>query len=281
MGFPLSCSRGQKKEEKLLDYNVEFGNELIDRKSAFDYFFLKDLYPQLLNLWRDPKIQEIAYDPDTYIDPSVLNSAKYWFQHIDRIFSDDYIPTFKDILFSRYQTTGIVDLCFDINGYKFKLSDMGGARSERKKWVSFIHNSKAIIFVMDLSEYDQTLYEDSTTNRLFESIKVFRAIMSNDALQHLAMILIFNKEDLFMEKIKRIDLKNYFPEYRGEPGNKEQAFEFIKNQFLSSNPNPNRKIYTQVTIATDTDSLLRSMDLIIHIIIDHVLNEGKASNLFS
>jgi len=109
-----------------------------------------------------------------------------------------------------------------------------------------------------------------------ESIKLFRGVVGNDALHHVAMILFLNKEDLFSEKIKRSDLRKCFPDYQGEPGDKEQAFEYIKNQFVSLNSNPNRKIYTQITVATDIDNIRRSMDIVKDIVIAHALNGGKA-----
>jgi len=127
-----------------------------------------------------------------------------------------------------------------------------------------------------LSEYDQTLNEDAGTNRMSESIKLFRGVVGNDALHHVAMILFLNKEDLFIEKIKRSDLRKSFPDYTGDPGDKDQAFEYIKNQFVSLNSNPNRKIYTQVTVATDIEYIRRSMDIVKDIVIAHALNGGKA-----
>jgi len=94
-------------------------------------------------------------------------------------------------------------LFFEIDGYKFKLTDVGGQRSERKKWISCFQNLTAILFVVALSEYDQTLHEEAGTNRMTESIKLFRGVVGNDALHHVAMILFLNKEDLFSEKIKK------------------------------------------------------------------------------
>jgi len=130
--------------------------------------------------------------------------------------------------------------------------------------------------VVALSEYDQSLYEDGTTNRMSESIKLFRGVVGNDALHHVAMILFLNKEDLFSEKIKKSDLKKCFPDYTGPQGDKEAAFEYIKNQFISLNSNPNRKIFTQITVATDIDNIRTAMDNVKDIVIEHAVNGGKS-----
>ena len=41
--------------------------------------------------------------------------------------------------------------------------DVGGQRSERKKWIHCFEDVTAIIFCVAMSEYDQVLHEDETT----------------------------------------------------------------------------------------------------------------------
>ena len=41
--------------------------------------------------------------------------------------------------------------------------DVGGQRSERRKWIHVFDNVTAIIFTAALSAYDQLLREDNTT----------------------------------------------------------------------------------------------------------------------
>jgi len=43
------------------------------------------------------------------------------------------------------------------------LFDVGGQRSERKKWIHCFEDVTAIIFCVGMSEYDQVLHEDETT----------------------------------------------------------------------------------------------------------------------
>jgi guanine nucleotide-binding protein subunit alpha len=38
--------------------------------------------------------------------------------------------------------------------------DVGGQRSERRKWIHCFGDVTSIIFVVSLSEYDQVLFED-------------------------------------------------------------------------------------------------------------------------
>ena len=48
--------------------------------------------------------------------------------------------------------------------------DVGGQRSERRKWIQCFNEVTAVIFVVDISAYNMTLREDSKVNRLKESL---------------------------------------------------------------------------------------------------------------
>lgn len=50
--------------------------------------------------------------------------------------------------------------------------DVGGQRSERKKWIHCFEGVTAIIFCVALSGYDLVLAEDEEMNRMIESMKV-------------------------------------------------------------------------------------------------------------
>ncbi len=48
--------------------------------------------------------------------------------------------------------------------------DVGGQRSERKKWIHCFENVTSIIFCVALSEYDQVLLEESNQVRYLAGI---------------------------------------------------------------------------------------------------------------
>lgn len=77
----------------------------------------------------------------------------------------DYIPTDQDILRSRVKTTGITEITFRVKDAIYKVFDVGGQRSERRKWIHCFENLNAVIFMVSLSEYDQVLREDETVVR--------------------------------------------------------------------------------------------------------------------
>ena len=119
----------------------------------------------------------------------------------------DFVPSTQDILRSRVKTTGICEINFLLKGMNFRVFDVGGQRSERKKWIHCFEDVTAIIFIVALSEYDQVLVEDETTNRMHESLRLFDSICNNKWFVNTSIILFLNKKDLFEEKILRSGLR--------------------------------------------------------------------------
>ena len=59
------------------------------------------------------------------------------------------------------------------------LDDVGGQRSERSKWIHSFDSVTSVIFCVALSEYDQVLLEDSSQNRMAESLVLFESIINS------------------------------------------------------------------------------------------------------
>jgi len=136
--------------------------------------------------------------------------------------------------------------------------DVGGQRSERKKWMHCFEDVTGVLFCVGISSYDQVLYEDNKTNRILEALKLFHEICQSKWFTSTAMILFLNKDDLFREKIKQgKSIISAFPEYTGEVAY-EPCLKFMENKFISVNdPSTNKpkNIYTHVTCATDTTAV--------------------------
>ena len=76
-----------------------------------------------------------------------------------RVSQPSYVPTVDDILHSRVRTSGVISKDFDMKGTsnKVTLFDVGGQRSERRKWIQYFDHVDAIVFVAAISEFDQVL----------------------------------------------------------------------------------------------------------------------------
>jgi len=88
------------------------------------------------------------------------------------------------------------------------------------------------------------------------------------------MILFLNKRDLFSEKIKKVPLSRYFPDYTGSDKDYDGCVEFLQNQFESKNRNPDKQVYTHVTCATDTNNIAAVFNAVKDIIIRKSLTEA-------
>ena len=84
---------------------------------------------------------------------------------LERELSQQIVKNNEDILYSRIKTTGIIETTININNYICKFLDVGGQRSERRKWIHCFENVTSIIFCVALSEYDQVLLEESSQVR--------------------------------------------------------------------------------------------------------------------
>jgi len=183
----------------------------------------------------------------------LTDSAKYFFDKLDTIATQGYIPTQQDVLRSRVRTTGIVENNFEVDGNKFKMFDVGGQRNERKKWIHCFENVTAVIFVAAISAYDQVLYEDENVNRLEEALNLFENICNSRWFRDTSIILFLNKSDLFREKIQRVPLTVAFPDYKGE-NTYAAGTAFLDGEFLKRN-HYKKPIYCHVTCATDTNNV--------------------------
>jgi len=198
------------------------------------------------------------------------DGAAYCFKHVARFCVPDYCPTQEDILRVRARTTGIIETKFSIKDTNFKMVDVGGQRSERKKWIHCFEDVTAIIYCVSLHEYDMNLFEDEGINRMKESMELFEEIANSKWFVRTSIILFLNKVDLFNEKIARVDLKVLFPEYK-DGCDAEKAMEYIKQQYFQLNKNPNKKIFVHVTNAVDTEKVKVVFDAAKEIIISQNL----------
>ncbi|CAF99559.1 unnamed protein product, partial [Tetraodon nigroviridis] len=222
-----------------------------------------ELLTAMKRLWADAGTQECFSRAREY---QLNDSAKYYLDSLDRIGAADYQPTEQDILRTRVKTTGIVETHFTFKNLHFRLFDVGGQRSERKKWIHCFEDVTAIIFCVALSGYDQVLHEDETTNRMHESLMLFDSICNNKFFIDTSIILFLNKKDLFAEKIKKSPLTICFPEYTGA-NTYDDATAYIQVQFESKNRSPNKEIYCHLTCATDTGNIQVVFDAVTDIII--------------
>jgi len=218
-----------------------------DEHEIFSKYSERELTPELANyaknLWNDPTIQQIWNRRSEF---QIIEMTEYWMNEIDRVSATDYIPTFDDILRYRVRTSGSIAERMLINGIQTLITDTGGERSERKKWIHLFDNTTAIIYVTAVSEFDLSIFEDGETNRMVESLCVFKEVCNRPIFNEIPIFVFLNKCDLFEKKIKTKNIGDIpeFADYSGEPGNYEDGIRYFTNKFRELNENLNKEIFS-------------------------------------
>jgi len=227
-------------------------------------------------MWAHDAIKQVYERKAEYQLP---DSTAFFLNDLDRIASSNYEPTEQDVLRSRVRTTGIAQSDFKIKGFNFAMFDLGGQRTERKKWINTFSAVDAVIYVAALSEYDQVLAEDETKNRMDESIELFGKLCNSKWFTNTSMLLFLNKRDLFEEKLKKKPLKQFYPLAQQDDAltddtDFDQCSAYITRRFLAENKNPKKSIYAHVTCATDTKNVQFVFTAVVGIILEENLKSS-------
>lgn len=203
----------------------------------------------------------------------LIDLTQYFMANIDRIAAQGYVPLTDDILRTRKKTSGIYDFHFQMGlGLKIHMYDVGGQRSERKKWIHCFDNVTLIIFCVALSEYDQVLLEENSQNRLEELLTLFDSVVNLRWFARTLIVLFLNKIDVFAEKLKYSPLENHFPDYTGGD-NINKAAKYILWRFTQKNRSL-LNIFPHVTQATDTLNIQLVFAAVKETILENLLKDS-------
>ena len=259
MNIPYSGEKSATHAQVILDLPSQIEGDSLPLQVA----------EAIRSLWQDEGVQRCFARSREY---QLNDSAKYYFDSIDRISTPNYVPDDQDVLRSRVKTTGITETTFHIGELTYRMFDVGGQRSERKKWIHCFENVTAIIFLVAISEYDQVLIEDETVNRMQEALTLFDSICNSRWFIKTSIILFLNKIDRFKDKLPVSPLNKHFPDYEGGD-NYDAACDYLLNRFVALNQSDVKQIYTHFTCATDTNQIKFVMAAVNDIIIQTNLRD--------
>ncbi|KAG7222982.1 hypothetical protein INR49_029204 [Caranx melampygus] len=233
--------------------------------------FDKEFFEHAQQLWEDSGVKACFERSNEY---QLIDCAKYFLDRLDSVRKTDYTPTDQDLLRCRVLTSGIFETRFQVDKVNFHMFDVGGQRDERRKWIQCFNDVTAIIFVAASSSYNMVIREDNSTNRLRESLDLFRSIWTNRFLKTISVILFLNKQDVLADKILagKSKLEDYFPEYNNyqvpadavpdaeEDPKVTRAKFFIRDEFLrisTASGDGKHYCYPHFTCAVDTENIRR------------------------
>ncbi|PPQ86211.1 hypothetical protein CVT25_006891 [Psilocybe cyanescens] len=229
--------------EKVLDFRLD--------TTGGTPYFPTEIAEAISQLWKDPIIPKVMdeHSSDFYL----MDSAAYFFSEVLRIGSPEYLPNETDVLRARQKSVGITETRFTMGQLSIHMFDVGGQRSERKKWIHCFESVTSIIFCTALSEYDQVLLEEKSQNRMQESLVLFESVINSRWFLRTSIILFLNKIDVFKNKLPKVPLERYFSEYAGGP-DINKAAKYILWKFMQAN-RARLSVYPHLTQATDTTNI--------------------------
>jgi len=228
--------------------------DLFEEKNPFDEGAVDDaVVKESKVLWASAEVKKVWDQKDELPNISCIN-LDYIMEHIDRIVAPNAVPNDEDVLRTRNRTTGTVELefCYE-NKQDFKFVDVGGQKSERRKWSQVIQNPDAVLYFTSLTDFDVPIMVDSPKTKLQESLEIWESVVKAPAFANSIVILFLNKVDLFTEKLKKVDMTKAFPDYKGGKDAKEGS-RYIRNKFAAYLPNAQAQesLQVHVTCALDT-----------------------------
>jgi len=210
--------------------------------------------------WQSTTIQEVWMKR---AQANINDSHNEYLSDLTRIADVQYAPTEHDVLISRVRTTQVTVERYMIEEAEFEVHDVGGQRSERKKWLNSFPNVNAVIFVAALSEYDQTLAEAKRQNRMMESLNLFESVVKNAHFVKTPIMLFLNKKDIFAEKIMYSNIGDspFFSDYAGPPKDFDHGVLYFIQKFEEHMEEDEfNDSFIHVTCATDTNN----MEFVLH-----------------
>lgn len=213
------------------------------------------IWKPIKTLWQSNLMREVWQKRSIV---NIIDGHKEFLDSVDRIASPSFKPTQQDLLLARVKTTQVNMERYRIDGIDFEMYDVGGQRSERRKWIDCFDSVDAVIFVAALSEYDQNLAESKRTNRMVEALELFRSICNNRAFANTSVLLFLNKRDIFEEKLQYSDIaaQKPFADYAGPPNDFNNGVIYFIEKFKECLINDEMTdSFIQACTATDTTNM--------------------------
>lgn len=247
----IGSSMDLKHDVKEFQCHTERGKYAVEPGWSSD----PKLHELALQLWNEPIVQEIIAC-NNFQNPKFkdFEANAYYLDHISAILNENFVPSAKDILSMRIPTTETTHTLIEIERMSITLIDVGGQRSERRKWLHCFESVNAVLFVAAISEYNLFVEEDPDAARMQESMKLFESICNIKWFSHASLMLFLNKTDIFKEKIKTVPLTTCFPEYKGVLDSYDETSNYIWLKFQAL-CKMERTVYRHFTCAKDKNNI--------------------------
>jgi GTPase SAR1 family protein len=248
-----------------------------ESKSAISYFkdvslaedtFTPDLVKNAKAFWGDKKMQEMWENKDAIPTLLVMN-LDYIMDNIDRVGAAGAKANDEDILRSRQRTMQSNQISFSYKNYDIEVTDVGGQKTSRRRWSQVVENPTAIIYFAALSDYNVRSFDGEGT-KFQEAVDIWKTVVETAAFSKAVLVLMLNKYDLFVEKLKKVPFSKAYKRYTGSDEPDEVA-KYLKERFLRVVPEDRQANFMyNLTCALDTSQ----MKTVFNSIQDNIVNRA-------
>jgi len=167
------------------------------------------------------------------------------------------VPTNADVLASRVITTGVVEQEFPIpkESLTIKIVDVGGQRSERRKWMSQFEGVDLVMYFSALDGYALQMHE-CEANRLVDDLRLFASLMLL-VPQKKSWVFMQNKMDLFQKTLIEHPITAHFPDEipKDKAQNVDFCVKFLEDRFRDKWVGERQNIRFYQTCGLDTNQI--------------------------
>ncbi|PVI02832.1 G-alpha-domain-containing protein [Periconia macrospinosa] len=204
----------------------------------------EDIGTAVESLWKEISTIETLKSHD---ECGIGESTRYFLDEIVRISTPQYLPTEKDVLTSRNAYHGVLEHILEWNGARMSIVDVGIQSCERRKWFHLFEDIDAVLYTVDLSQYDQ----EGDTSRLSFDIEIFTSVVNSKWLTKTAVVLLLWNVSLFRRKLAHDPLRNYMPEFSGA-AHPDASVEWVVDQFSGVS---DKSIYVHLADPNDPSTI--------------------------
>jgi guanine nucleotide-binding protein G(i) subunit alpha len=236
----------------------------------------------IAQLWRADDGVRAAHGARVRAGAPGADTAPYVLDKAAALGTRGYVPTVEDILRVRVRTAAVVEEEYWVDKALFHVADVGGQRTERRKWVHLFDGVSAVVFVASLADYDLVMEEDGVTNRLVDSLGLFAEVANGRWFERSSVILLLNKRDAFEAKLATTPLRHEgdkvtpprFQDYDGGAKDVGEALKYLTGRFLELAADRRRPVHVHVTTATDSKAVRAVIRAIKREIVEDALRDG-------
>lgn len=173
------------------------------------------------------------------------------------------------------QDLGIKELEVAMGNLSLLLTEIGGHQSGNRKWIHSFEDVTAIIFTVDLADYDHVSLGGPTQNRIQESLHLFESIVNSCWFKRASVLLFLTNVASFRTKLSKIPLSDYFPDYAGGES-ADRATKYILWHFNQANT-ANLTLYPYLTELSEPGNPQVIFDAVRDTIIQKTLSRLESS----